>query len=133
MTDSGTFIINGAERVIVSQLVRSPSVYFGVEMDKNGRNIFTSQIIPNRGTWLEFKLNSKDGVDIKIDRNRKVTITTFLRAFGLSSNEDILDVFGEDEYLLNTLEKDSTANTDEALIEIYEKLKPGDLDTIYLK
>ena len=130
MTDSGTFIINGAERVIVSQLVRSPSVYFGVEMDKNGRNIFTSQIIPNRGTWLEFKLNSKDGVDIKIDRNRKVTITTFLRAFGLSSNEDILDVFGEDEYLLNTLEKDSTANTDEALIEIYEKLKPGEPATL---
>ena len=130
MTESGTFIINGAERVIVSQLVRSPSVYFGVEMDKNGRNIFTSQIIPNRGTWLEFKLNSKDGVDIKIDRNRKVTITTFLRAFGLSSNEDILDVFGEDEYLLNTLEKDSTANTDEALIEIYEKLKPGEPATL---
>ncbi|MBR4830962.1 MAG: DNA-directed RNA polymerase subunit beta [Bacilli bacterium] len=130
MTDSGTFIINGAERVIVSQLVRSPSVYFGVEMDKNGRNIFTSQIIPNRGTWLEFKLNSKDGVDIKIDRNRKVTITTFLRAFGLSSNEEILDVFGEDEYLINTLEKDSTANTDEALIEIYEKLKPGEPATL---
>ena len=130
MTDSGTFIINGAERVIVSQLVRSPSAYFGVEMDKNGRKIFTSQIIPNRGTWLEFKLNSKDGVDIKIDRNRKVTVTTFLRAFGLSSNEDILDLFGEDEYLLNTLEKDSTSNTDESLIEIYEKLKPGEPATL---
>ena len=130
MTDSGTFIINGAERVIVSQLVRSPSAYFGVETDKNGRKIFTSQIIPNRGTWLEFKLNSKDGVDIKIDRNRKVTITTFLRAFGLSSNEDILDLFGEDEYLLNTLEKDSTTNTDESLIEIYEKLKPGEPATL---
>ena len=130
MTDSGTFIINGAERVIVSQLVRSPSAYFGVEMDKNGRKIFTSQIIPNRGTWLEFILNSKDGVDIKIDRNRKVTVTTFLRAFGLSSNEDILDLFGEDEYLLNTLEKDSTSNTDESLIEIYEKLKPGEPATL---
>ena len=130
MTDSGTFIINGAERVIVSQLVRSPSAYFGVETDKNGRKIFTSQIIPNRGTWLEFKLNSKDGVDIKIDRNRKVTVTTFLRAFGLSSNEDILDLFGEDEYLLNTLEKDSTTNTDESLIEIYEKLKPGEPATL---
>ena len=130
MTDSGTFIINGAERVIVSQLVRSPSAYFGVETDKNGRKIFTSQIIPNRGTWLEFKLNSKDGVDIKIDRNRKVTVTTFLRAFGLSSNEDILDLFGEDEYLLNTLEKDSTSNTDESLIEIYEKLKPGEPATL---
>ena len=130
MTDSGTFVINGAERVIVSQLVRSPSVYYGVEMDKNGRNIFTSQIIPNRGTWLEFKLNSKDGIDVKIDRNRKVTITTFLRAFGLSSNADIVDLYGEDEYLLNTMEKDSTLNTDEALIEIYEKLKPGEPATL---
>ena len=130
MTESGTFVINGAERVIVSQLVRSPSVYYGVEMDKNGRNIFTSQIIPNRGTWLEFKLNSKDAVDVKIDRNRKVTVTTFLRAFGLSSNADITDLYGEDEYLLNTMEKDSTLNTDEALIEIYEKLKPGEPATL---
>ena len=130
MTDSATFVINGAERVIVSQLVRSPSVYYGVEMDKNGRNIFTSQIIPNRGTWLEFRLNSKDAVDVKIDRNRKVTVTTFLRAFGLSSNADITDLFGEDEYLLNTMEKDSTMNTEEALIEIYEKLKPGEPATL---
>ncbi|MBQ1551374.1 MAG: DNA-directed RNA polymerase subunit beta [Bacilli bacterium] len=130
MTESGTFVINGAERVIVSQLVRSPSVYYGVEMDKNGRNIFTSQIIPNRGTWLEFKLNSKDAIDVKIDRNRKVTVTTFLRAFGLSSNADITELFGEDEYLLNTMEKDSTLNTDEALIEIYEKLKPGEPATL---
>ena len=130
MTESGTFVINGAERVIVSQLVRSPSVYYGLEMDKNGRNIFTSQIIPNRGTWLEYKLNSKDAVDVKIDRNRKVTVTTFLRAFGLSSNADITDLFGEDEYLLNTMDKDSTLNTDEALIEIYEKLKPGEPATL---
>ena len=130
MTESGTFVINGAERVIVSQLVRSPSVYYGVEMDKNGRNIFTSQIIPNRGTWLEYKLNSKDCVDVRIDRNRKVTMATFLRAFGLSSNEDMIELFGEDEYLLNTIEKDSTANTDEALIEIYEKLKPGEPATL---
>ena len=130
MTESGTFVINGAERVIVSQLVRSPSAYYGMEMDKNGRNIFTSQIIPNRGTWLEYKLNSKDGIDVRIDRNRKVTAATFLRAFGLSSNEEIIDLFGEDEYLLNTIEKDSTTNTDEALIEIYEKLKPGEPATI---
>ena len=130
MTDGGTFIINGAERVIVSQLVRSPSVYYGVEVDKNGRKIFTSQIIPNRGTWLEYKLNSKDAVDVRIDRNRKVTVATFLRAFGLSSNEDITDLFGESQYLLNTIEKDSTTNTDEALIEIYEKLKPGEPATL---
>jgi len=130
MTDSGTFIINGAERVIISQLVRSPSVYYGREIDKNGRSVFTSQIIPTRGTWLEYKLNSKDAVDVRIDRNRKVTITTFLRAFGLSSDEDILDLFGDDEYLKNTLAKDSTKNTDEALIEIYEKLKPGEPTTL---
>ena len=130
MTDSGTFIINGAERVIVSQLVRSPSVYYGVEVDKNGRKIFTSQIIPNRGTWLEFKLNSKDAVDIRIDRNRKVTAATFLRAFGLSSNEDMLDLYGDSVYLKNTIDKDSTTNTDEALIEIYEKLKPGEPATL---
>ena len=130
MTESGTFIINGAERVIVSQLVRSPSVYYGVEIDKNGRKVFTSQIIPNRGTWLEYKLNSKDAVDVRIDRNRKVTVATFLRAFGLSSNEDILDLYGDSQYLLNTIEKDSTTNTDEALIEIYEKLKPGEPATL---
>ena len=130
MTDSGSFIFNGSERVIVSQLVRSPSVYYGREIDKNGRSIVSSQIIPNRGTWLEYKLNSKDAVDVRIDRNRKVVITTLLRAFGLSSDEDIIRVFGDDEYLRNTLEKDSTKNTDEALLEIYEKLKPGEPATI---
>ena len=130
MTDSATFVINGSERVVVSQLVRSPSVYYGKEMDKNGRWIFTSQIIPTRGTWLEYKLNSKDGVDVRIDRNRKVSITTFLRAFGVSTDEDILKLFGDDEYLKNTLSKDSTKNTDEALIEIYEKLKPGEPATL---
>ncbi len=130
MTDSGSFIFNGSERVIVSQLVRSPSVYYGREIDKNGRSIISSQIIPTRGTWLEYKLNSKDVVDVRIDRNRKVVITAFLRAFGLSSNDDMLKLFGNDEYLMNTLEKDSTKNTDEALLEIYEKLKPGEPATL---
>ena len=130
MTDSGSFIFNGSERVIVSQLVRSPSVYYGREIDKNGRSIISSQIIPTRGTWLEYKLNSKDIVDVRIDRNRKVVVTAFLRAFGLSSDEDIIKVFGEDEYLKNTLDKDSTRNTDEALLEIYEKLKPGEPATL---
>ena len=130
MTDSGSFIFNGSERVIVSQLVRSPSVYYGREIDKNGRNVISSQIIPTRGTWLEYKLNSKDVVDVRIDRNRKVVITAFLRAFGLSSDEDILKLYGDDEYIKNTLDKDSTKNTDEALIEIYEKLKPGEPATI---
>ena len=130
MTDSGSFIFNGSERVIVSQLVRSPSVYYGREIDKNGRPIISSQIIPTRGTWLEFKLNSKDVVDVRIDRNRKVVVTAFLRAFGLSSDEDILKLFGQDEYLINSLSKDSTKNTDEALLEIYEKLKPGEPATL---
>ncbi len=130
MTDSGSFIFNGSERVIESQLVRSPSVYYGREIDKNGRSIISSQLIPNKGTWLEYKLNSKDVVDVRIDRNRKVVVTAFLRAFGLSSDDDILKLFGNDEYLVNTLSKDSTKNTDEALIEIYEKLKPGEPATL---
>lgn len=130
MTDSGTFIINGAERVIVSQLVRSPSVYFNREIDKNGRELITSQIIPNRGTWLEFEVDARDVLYVRIDRTRKVPITTLLRAFGLSSDEEILNMFGENEYLKNTISKDSTKNTDEALIEIYEKLRPGEPATL---
>ncbi len=130
MTDSGTFVINGAERVIVSQLVRSPSVYFNREVDKSGRPSLTSQIIPTRGTWLEFETDARDVLYVRIDRTRKVPITTLLRAFGLSSDEDILKIFGKDEYLENTLAKDSTRNTDEALIEIYEKLRPGEPATL---
>ena len=130
MTDSGTFVINGAERVIVSQLVRSPSVYFNREVDKNGRELITSQIIPNRGTWLEFEVDARDVLYVRIDRTRKVPITTLLRAFGLSSDEEILKMFGEDDYLKNTIAKDSTKNTDEALIEIYEKLRPGEPATL---
>ena len=130
MTDSGTFIINGAERVIVSQLVRSPSVYFNREIDKNGRSVITSQIIPTRGTWLEFETDARDVVYVRIDRTRKVALTTLLRAFGLSSDDDIYDLFGKDEYLVNTIAKDSTKNTDEALIEIYEKLRPGEPSTL---
>ena len=130
MTDSGTFVINGAERVIVSQLVRSPSVYFNREIDKNGRELITNQIIPNRGTWLEFEADARDVLYVRIDRTRKVPITTLLRAFGLSSDDEILKMFGEDEYLKNTIAKDSTKNTDEALIEIYEKLRPGEPATL---
>ena len=130
MTDSGTFVINGAERVIVSQLVRSPSVYFNREIDKNGRELITSQIIPTRGTWLEFEVDARDVLYVRIDRTRKVALTTLLRAFGLSSDEDIFKIFGHDEYLENTIAKDSTKNTDEALIEIYEKLRPGEPATL---
>lgn len=130
MTESGTFVINGAERVVVSQLVRSPSVYFNKEIDKNGRPCITSQIIPTRGTWLEFETDARDVLYVRIDRTRKVPLTTLLRAFGLSSDEDITNLFGKDEYIENTLAKDSTRNTDEALIEIYEKLRPGEPATL---
>ena len=130
MTDAGSFVINGAERVIVSQLVRSPSVYFNREIDKNGRLLITSQIIPTRGTWLEFEADAKDILYVRIDRTRKVTLTTMLRAFGLSSDEEIIKAFGESDFLTNTLAKDSTRNTDEALLEIYEKLRPGEPATL---
>ena len=131
MTESGTFIINGVERVIQSQLVRSPSIYFKKEIDKNGRPVVSGEIIPNRGTWLEFELDARDVVYVRIDRTRKVTITTLLRALGLSSDEEILEIFGKDnQFIKNTIEKDSTKNTDEALIEIYEKLRPGEPATL---
>ena len=130
MTEGGTFIVNGAERVIVSQLVRSPSVYYTKEVDKNGRSIFACQIIPTRGTWLELEIDSRDVVYVRIDRTRKVPVTTLLRAFGLSSDSDILEVYGEDPYIVNTISKDSTKNSDEALIEIYEKLRPGEPATL---
>ena len=130
MTDSGSFIINGAERVVVSQLVRSPSVYFSKEIDKNGKPVFASKIIPTRGTWLEFETDAKDVLYVRIDRTRKVPLTTLIRAFGLSSDKEILEFFDNNEYLKNTIERDSTKNTDEALIEIYEKLRPGEPTTL---
>ena len=131
MTESGTFIINGAERVIVSQLVRSPSVYFGKEIDKkNGKLIITSQIIPTRGTWLEYETDARDNIYVRIDRTRKVPITTLLRALGLSSDEDIFDLFGQDAYLEKTIEKDANKNTDESLIDIHSKLRPGEPSTL---
>ncbi len=130
MTDTGSFIINGAERVINSQLVMGPSCYYKNETDKSGRNIITSEVRPNKGTWLEYELDARGILYVRIDRTRKVPVTTLLRALGLSSNDEILEVFGKDEYLINTLEKDSTKNTDEALIEIYEKLRPGEPATL---
>ena len=130
MTESGTFIINGAERVIVSQLVRSPSVYYSKEIDKNGKPVYAAKVIPTRGTWLEYETDAKDVIYVRIDRTRKVPVTTLLRAFGLSTDEEILSVFDNNEFLKNTIEKDSTKNTDEALIEIYEKLRPGEPTTL---
>ncbi len=130
MTESGTFVINGAERVIVSQLVRSPSVYFGRETDKNGRSMIKSQIIPTRGTWLEYETDAHDVVYVRIDRTRKVPLSTLLRAVGLSNDEEIYELFGEDEYLKRTIEKDVNKNTDESLIDIHAKLRPGEPSTL---
>ncbi|WP_455682595.1 DNA-directed RNA polymerase subunit beta [Thomasclavelia sp.] len=130
MTDSGTFIINGAERVIVSQLVRSPGAYFADAIDKSGKTVFNGSIIPSRGTWLEFENDAKDVLNVRIDRNRKMPGTVLLRALGLSSNDEIIDVFGEHEFIINTLAKDNTTNMEEALIEIYNKLRPGEPATL---
>ncbi|WP_407655234.1 DNA-directed RNA polymerase subunit beta [Alicyclobacillus dauci] len=130
MTETGTFIINGAERVIVSQLVRSPSVYYSSKIDKNGKRTFAATVIPNRGAWLEFETDAKDVVYVRIDRTRKLPITVLLRALGLSSDSEITQVFGEDEYLQNTLDKDTTDSTERALVEIYERLRPGEPPTV---
>lgn len=129
MTENGTFIINGAERVIVSQLVRSPSVYFNDKIDKNGRKGYTSTVIPSRGAWLEMETDAKNVVHVRIDRTRKLPITVLLRALGFSSDEEIIDLIGDNEYLRNTLDKDNTEDSDKALIEIYERLRPGEPPT----
>lgn len=130
MTESGTFVINGAERAIVSQLVRSPGVYFGMTHDKTGKELYTSTIIPNRGAWLEYESDQNDLFYVRIDKNRKIYITTFIRALGLSSNTDILEFFGYDERIKATLEKDTTINTEQALIEVYKRLRPGEPPTL---
>ncbi|MCE7793853.1 DNA-directed RNA polymerase subunit beta [Salipaludibacillus sp. CUR1] len=130
MTDTGTFIINGAERVIVSQLVRSPSVYFSEKMDKNGKRGFTTTVIPNRGAWLELETDAKDVVYVRIDRTRKIPATVLLRALGFGTDQEIIDLLGEDEYLRNTLEKDNTDSSEKALLEIYERLRPGEPPTV---
>ncbi len=130
MTDSGTFVINGAERVIVSQLVRSPGVYYGMSYDKVGKKLFTSTVIPNRGAWLEYETDSNDIFYVRIDKNRKLPVTTFIRALGLSSDQEIVDFFGEDERILASIQKDSTKNTEEALLEVYRKLRPGEPPTV---
>ena len=130
MTDSGTFVINGAERVIVSQLVRSPGVYYGMTHDKTGIELYTSTINPNRGAWLEYETDANDIFYVRIDKNRKIYITAFIRALGLSSNDDIRRFFGDDAKLEATLEKDETKNTEEALMEVFKKLRPGEPVTL---
>ncbi len=130
MTDSGTFVINGAERVIISQLVRSPSVYYGMTHDKTGKELYSTTVIPNRGAWLEYETDQNDLFYVRIDKNRKIYITTFIRALGLSTNQEILDFFGYDERIKATLEKDTTINTEQALIEVYKRLRPGEPPTL---
>ena len=130
MTDSGTFVINGAERVIVSQLVRSPGVYFGCTQDKVGKNLFSATLNPNRGAWLEFETDSNDVFYVRIDKNRKIPVTVLMRALGLGSDQQILDYFGQDARVLATLAKDTTKNEEEGLLEIYRKLRPGEPPTV---
>ena len=130
MTDSGTFLYNGAERVIVSQLVRSPGVYFGCTQDKIGKNLFSATLNPNRGAWLEFETDSNDVFYVRIDKNRKIPVTVLMRALGLGSEQQILDTFGQDARVLATLAKDSTKNEEEGLLEIYRKLRPGEPPTV---
>lgn len=130
MTETGTFVINGAERVIVSQLVRSPSVYFSTKVDKNGKKTYTATVIPNRGAWLELEMDAKDIIYVRIDRTRKIPVTVLLRALGFGTDEQILDLLGHDEYIRNTLDKDNTDSTEKALIEIYERLRPGEPPTL---
>ena len=130
MTERGTFVINGAERVIVSQLVRSPSVYYAEERDKTGKRLISSTVIPNRGAWLEYETDSNDVISVRVDRTRKQPVTVLLRALGIGSDAEIIELLGEDERLSATLEKDNTNTVEEGLIEIYKKLRPGEPPTV---
>ena len=130
MTDSGTFVINGAERVIVSQLVRSPGVYYKMEYDKTGKELFSSTVIPNRGAWLEYENDANDVFYVRIDKNRKIPITVFLRALGLGTDEEIRNYFGTDDRIEATLEKDTTHSMEEGLFEVYRKLRPSEPPTL---
>ena len=130
MTDAGTFVINGAERCIVSQLVRSPGVYYNMDHDKTGKELFTNTVIPNRGAWLEYETDANDLFYVRIDKNRKIYITTFLRSLGLGTDSEIVDFFGEDDKILATIDKDTTKNQEEALLEVYKKLRPGEPPTL---
>jgi DNA-directed RNA polymerase subunit beta len=130
MTENGTFIINGAERVIVSQLVRSPGIYYDRQRDKNGRDLYSGTVIPNRGAWLEMETDSNEIIYVRVDRTRKVPITVLLRALGYGTNAQILELLGEDEKILRTFEKDNTDNQNDALLEIYKRLRPGEPPTV---
>ena len=130
MTEKGTFIINGAERVIVSQLVRSPGVYFADTIDPSGKRLFTATIIPNRGAWLEFETDVNDHIFVRIDRTRKIPATVLVRALGHGSNAMIADLFDNDKFIQETLSRDNTDTEEEALVEIYKRLRPGEPPTV---
>ena len=130
MTEQGTFIINGAERVVVSQLVRAPGIYYSMQMDKTGKPLFSNTIIPNRGAWLEYETDSNDVVYVRIDRTRKIPVTVLLRALGLGTNPNLIEMFGDNELILSTIDKDVSKSKDEGLVEIYKRLRPGEPPTV---
>jgi DNA-directed RNA polymerase subunit beta len=130
MTEQGTFIINGAERVIVSQLVRAPGIYYSMQYDKTGKPLFSNTVIPNRGAWLEYETDSNDVLYVRVDRTRKLPITVLLRALGCGTDSEITDMFGENEIILATIDKDTAKSREEGLIEIYKRLRPGEPPTV---
>ena len=130
MTDSGTFVINGAERVVVSQLVRSPGCYYAFDYDKTGKKIYTSTVMPSRGAWIEYETDANDVFYARVDRTRKIPVTCLLRALGVITDEQITELFGENPKISATIQKDPIKTQEEALIEIYKKLRPGELPTV---
>lgn len=130
MTETGTFVINGAERVIVSQLVRSPGVYYDMKIDKNGKRLYSATVIPNRGAWLEYETDSSDVLYVRIDRTRKLPITVLVRALGYGTDLEIKDLLGDNERVLATIQKDSSKKEEEGLLEIYKRLRPGEPPTV---
>src|SRR5699024_3410981 len=126
MTDTGSFVINGAERVIVSQLVRSPGIYYTIAHDKVGKKLFSSQVIPNRGAWLEYDTDSNDIFFVRVDRTRKVPVTVLIRALGWGTNQEIIDLFGEEPEILPSIQKDTSDNYEDGLLELYKKIRPGE-------
>ena len=130
MTETGTFVINGAERVIVSQLVRSPGIYYAIDHDKFGKTLYSSTVIPNRGAWLEYETDSNDVFYVHVDRNRKVPITVLIRALGFGTNQEIIDLFGEEPKIMASLEKDVSNSFETGVIELYKRLRPGEPEEI---
>ncbi|HIE12033.1 MAG TPA: DNA-directed RNA polymerase subunit beta, partial [Desulfotomaculum sp.] len=130
MTEKGTFVVNGAERVVVSQLIRSPGVYFGEQQDISGKKLYTATIIPNRGAWLEFETDVSDLLWVRVDRTRKVPATALVRALGYATDARIMELFDNDKYIQDTLSKDTATTEEEALIEIYKRLRPGEPPTV---